>query len=181
MSDRVQNLMRLALFGFAVLVGLLCPGCQEQQPVVQPASIDNRLIHAALDSQIEAAIVVQHTLYPYHFANGTARLNELGLSDLAVLTRHAEDNSSVNVRKGDAGDELYKARVQTVADAIAKADAKGMSVAADQMPGGDGMSSDRAARLLEQAASPPTGGQAAPPSSGQPTPPSPNNGQGAGK
>ncbi len=149
MNQQMRKLMRLALLGFALLTGLMCPGCQEPPPA--PASIDGRLIQAAQDTQIEAAVVAQHTLYPYHFASGSATLNALGQADLATLARHADQNPCVNLSRGTASDELYKARVETVAAAIARSGAGGLSLAVEQMPGGEGQSSVRAVELLERA------------------------------
>lgn len=101
---------------------------------------------------IEAAIVSQHTLYPYHFVRNGADLNELGERDLGVLARHYADHPGrLNLRRADTSPELYDARLETVRAQLADAgvDLDRVRIA-DHAPGGDGMSSDRVLVILEE-------------------------------
>ena len=40
------------------------------------------------DAAIENAIIAQQAMFPYHFVEGGAQLNELGQRDLAILAEH---------------------------------------------------------------------------------------------
>lgn len=102
-------------------------------------------------ASIERAIISQHTLYPYHFIAGTAKLNELGRRDLMVLVRHFEQASGeLNLARGDAADTLYKARSEALAEELRSA-----GIAKDRVrvtagsPGGDGISGSRLVKILE--------------------------------
>ncbi len=101
---------------------------------------------------IEAAIVSQHTLYPYHFVRNSAELNELGERDLNVLARHYSDHPGrLNLRRADTVADLYDARLETVRARLAD---RGVDLdrvrIADHAPGGDGMSSDRVLLILDE-------------------------------
>jgi len=132
--------------------------CEESQTAVQPP-LDEHLINSELvstynDMAIQNAIISQQTLYPYHFVNNSAELNELGRRDLAVLAKHlAENPGRLNVRKDSICLELYESRVANVLDQLAQVgvDTNRIKVE-DAMPGGAGMSSETVISILEEAA-----------------------------
>jgi hypothetical protein len=100
----------------AVLLCILATGCE--QPVEQGPDkhlINSRLINSYNDTQIENAIISQHTLYPYHFVQNGAELNELGQRDLAVLAGHfMKYPGRLNIRRQNIPVQLYEARVNLV-------------------------------------------------------------------
>lgn len=106
---------------------------------------------AIQNASLNNAIIAQHTLYPYHFENGSAKLNDLGLRDLNVLCDHfAKATGDLNVRRGTASPSLYEARVKTVLDRLAEVGVQSGSVTVkDGLPGGDGISSERVIVILQ--------------------------------
>ena len=117
---------------------------------------DDRAVNTALicsynDIAINNAILVQHTLYPYHFVTDAPVLNELGVHDLKVLAEHYRDHPGpLTVRQGDVPQELYEARMASVRQALVEA-----GVAAERITigegavGGDGATADRVLTVLE--------------------------------
>ena len=138
----------------AVLFCVLTFGCQEEAA----ENPDNHLINSQLvntynDIAIQNAIVSQHTLFPYHFVENGAELNELGQKDLAVLTNHFMRYSGhLNIRKQNTPGDLYNARVNMVRERLQQAGIamKRISIS-DGMPGGSGMTSERVLVILEKA------------------------------
>jgi hypothetical protein len=104
------------------------------------------------NASLNNAIVSQHTLYPYHFVNGSAELNELGARDLCVLTDHfLKAGGDLNVHRGEAAQALYEGRVKTVLERLSSAGVKSDAVAVkDGLPGGDGISSERVIVILKE-------------------------------
>ena len=92
----------------------------------------------------EAAIIRQHTIYPYHFVPHSAELNGLGMREVDVLARHrVRYPGPVNLRHGDESEELYETRIQTLFDRFASAGLPRESIRiADGLPGGEGASSE---------------------------------------
>ena len=138
--------------GICLVCGLIA-GCQNgSSEVVTNTRLDAALVKTLNNIGVENAILAQHTLYPYHFVAGAECLNELGMRDLAVLTRHFASYPGVlNVRRDQASDELYEARVTYVVNRLKEA---GVNVdnmhMADGMPGGSGMSSERVVTILQK-------------------------------
>jgi hypothetical protein len=101
-------------------------------------------------ASLNAAIVTQATLYPYHFMTGTATLNELGRRDIGVLAAHFHDHvGTLNVHRAGTAQALYDQRIATVRAALAAAGIAPDQIAlADATPGGDGMESDRVLHIL---------------------------------
>src|SRR3954451_3352814 len=61
---------------------------------------DIQIVDAVRDSGVKAAIISQHTLYPYHFDEGGEMLNSLGERDLAVLAAHLRTHpGQINIPK----------------------------------------------------------------------------------
>jgi len=136
----------------AVLFCILTLGC-EQSAKQGPDQhlVNSRLINSYNDTAIENAIVSQHTLFPYHFVQNGAELNELGQQDLAVLAGHfMKHPGSLNIRRHDTTAELYEARVNTVRERLRQAgiNVERMSIS-DGMPGGSGMASEKVLTILE--------------------------------
>jgi hypothetical protein len=111
---------------------------------------------AIRNASLNNAIITQHTLYPYHFAAGSAELNDLGTRDLHVLAEHfkkaqAGSPGELNVRRGNASESLYEARVKAVLESLtAHGVETGMVAVKDGLPGGDGMSSERVIVILKE-------------------------------
>src|SRR5436190_13611283 len=75
------------------------------------------------DESISNAIITQHTLYPYHFVNGSAELNKLGERDVKVLAGHlVRTPGDISLRRGAEAQGLYDARVASVTKALTRYD-----------------------------------------------------------
>jgi hypothetical protein len=127
-----------------ILLGLLA-ACEAP---VYPANGTGDLLLAA---SLQRAIVVQSTLFPYHFVPGSAELNELGQRDLAVLARHFQGHAgALSVRRGDATPELEDARIKAVLTALVAAGVGKDKVSVrDGLPGGEGLASARVIEILK--------------------------------
>ena len=139
---------------------ILLTGCSET--VVEPTDkplINSQAIKTYNDIALENAIISQHTLYPYHFVQNGADLNELGKRDLMVLVNHFVKNfGHLNIRKSDTSTELYEARVESVYEILQKAGLEMDKInISDDMPGGAGLASESILVILlredEQASS----------------------------
>ena len=104
------------------------------------------------NASLNNAIVSQHTLYAYHFANGSGVLNELGLRDLNVLVDHfLKAGGNLNVHRGEASPTLYDERVKTVLEHLAAAGVQSGAVSIqDGLPGGEGLASERVIVILKE-------------------------------
>ena len=109
------------------------------------------------DSAVENAIIVQHTLYPYHFIPNGASLNDLGEHDFRVLTEHFRNNpGDLNIRRGaEDSQTLYEARVRLITDRLNQSGIQ-IGPLADASPGGTGMPSEMALSIIVNGT---TGGQ----------------------
>ena len=110
-------------------------------------------------ASLQQAIVTQATLFPYHFATGTARLNELGRRDVALLAAHFREHAgTLNVRRAGTAQSLYDERLTAVRQALSAAGVAPAQIAlADAAAGGDGMDSGRVLHILTvEAATPST-------------------------
>lgn len=128
----------------AVLLGLLAACSAPEHPRYGTGDL-------LLAASLQRAIVVQSTLFPYHFVPDAAQLNELGERDLQVLARHFQSHSgSLSVRRGDAGDALAEARLRAVVEALANAGvARDHVLVRDGLPGGDGVASARVIQIMK--------------------------------
>ena len=145
--------MKTQVLTVLLLSAALLAGCQHHrghgQPLPAPgAAGDTWLVQERQTAFIDAGIIAQHTLYPYHFVADGAKLNELGQRDLAVLAAHFRANpGQLNVAQGDTDKGIYDQRLRTVSTALASAGVDSSRIRiADDLPGGPGVSSDR---LLE--------------------------------
>lgn len=146
--------MKLSMITIMVLFCISMIGCQES---VEESSdkhlINSQLINSYNDIAMQNAIVSEHTLYPYHFVNNGAELNELGQRDFAILTKHFTQHAGkLNIRRHNSPAELYEARVKLVREGLQQAgiDMERISIS-DDMPGGAGMTSERILVILEKA------------------------------
>lgn len=108
-------------------------------------------LDAVRGAALHRALIVQSTLFPYHFETGAASLNELGERDLAVLAEHLRLHpGGLSVRRGGASDDLYSARVEAVVAALVKDGvSRDMVAVSDGYPGGPGISANRLVVILE--------------------------------
>lgn len=107
--------------------------------------INTWLVETVADVGVRDAIVRQHTLFAYQFEPNSPNLNELGRHDLDVLAdAYRQNPGPLSIRRGDATPALYKARVESVNDALRQAGVDVSRVKVVDAPaGGDGMASDR--------------------------------------
>ena len=144
-----------ALFFLLAVCVFVMGGCREeaQKPAgPDPRQVNVELMNAFNDIAMRNAIIAQHTLYPYHFVNNSANLNELGQRDLDVLAAHfAENPGQLNIRAGGVDAGLYSSRIDTVRDRLAAGGIDmGCVSISDGMPGGDGMISERVLLILKK-------------------------------
>lgn len=146
--------MKLSTMIMTLLFCILVIGCQENmQENSNNHMINSQLINTYNDIAIQNAIVSQHTLFPYHFVENGAELNELGQKDLAALISHfIKHPGHLNIRKHNTPRDLYNARVNLVRKRLQQA---GIAIerisVTDGMPGGSGMTSERVLVILERA------------------------------
>jgi len=155
----------LAMLLAGVILAAMC-GCE---PADNPkrdgvAKIDKWLVNSFSDAAINNAIIRQHTLFPYHFTPDSPELNELGRRDLGVLAAHYREHpGKLNIRRGDVSNELYDARVKAVGEMLAEANAQTQRIQIrDELPGGDGMVSEKVVIILLREREGTSGSPAAP-------------------
>ena len=118
----------------------------------QKAAANEWTINTVSDAAITSALIRQHTLFPYHFNPGLETLNELGERDLASLAAHYRARpGELGVRRGDAPEDLYTARLAVVSKHLQDAgvDTARLKII-DAPPGGPGLGSDRVVKILLQ-------------------------------
>lgn len=163
-----------ALFTLTALAG-----CQKADPDFKPrgpVNLSHRDMNEAMINTYnqraqDDAIIRQHTIYPYHFVNNSAELNPLGRREVFVLSHHFRNYPGpLNLHQGEAPATLYQARIKTVMDSMVEAgvDSKRL-VITDEMPGGDGLSSDQVVIVLERMKSSQLSGASAPEAASTPS------------
>lgn len=137
------------------MIGLSClllVGCSEtMQEAPDKGWINAELVTSLHDIQTKNAVMRQHVLFPYHFIDNGAELNELGQRDLAILAEHfVEHPGLLTLRQSDTPPNLYASRVHMIVHKLREAgiDTERIQVS-DGMPGGRGMASDRVLTILE--------------------------------
>jgi len=130
----------------------LVAGCEEYSQKETRKDLDIELIKAINNIGLENAIVVQHTLYPYHFVANGDGLNDLGRRDFGVLASHYKEHPGpLTIRQGDAPAELYERRVAHVSQRLQQAGVEVSRVGlSDGMPGGTGMPSGRVVLIIRE-------------------------------
>ncbi len=108
----------------------------------EASSMNKWMVESYLRRQEENALTRQHTIYPYHFIEGSAQFNDLGHRDIAVLAGHIKKypGMMINVRHRGQTGQLMEARVDAIKAAMTEA---GLTVdlVSDGTPGGEGMAS----------------------------------------
>jgi hypothetical protein len=139
MKTSLITALCLALTGCSTLYGT--------EPWGANAPTAGELIRGA---SIDKALLVQRTLYPYHFVLDGSELNALGERDLMVLAAHFRKSpGQLRVHRGDAPPALHEARMRAVMAALAAdgVDAAQMKLS-EGFPGGDGLPSERVIVIL---------------------------------
>ena len=131
---------------------VLC-ACGCEGPVSGPERyrhMNTNIVGTYNDIALENAIIAQHTLYGYHFIDGSAELNQLGNRDLTVLANHSKRSPTELCIQRGTSDELYQERVNSVLDFLRKnsVDTNAITISS-RLPGGDGVSAYRAIAILE--------------------------------
>lgn len=146
--------MKLSMMIVTVSICVLAIGCQEDMAKGPDNHIVNKqLISTYNDIAVQNAIVSQHTLFPYHFVENGAELNELGQKDLAALTSHfIKYPGHLNIRRHNTAEDIYDARVNMVRERLQEAGIAMERISiSDDMPGGSGITSERVLVILEKA------------------------------
>jgi len=142
----------------AAAVALLATACSSNPgPAAQDDPLADRRADLASvditrDTGIRNAILEQHTIYPYHFETGTALLNSLGERDLAVLADSFRQagRGEISLRRGDASDELYAARTDSIKTALTRLGLTADNVKIDDAAaGGEGALGNDVAQILK--------------------------------
>jgi hypothetical protein len=137
-----------------ILFCILVIGCEENvEKSPDKQQVNTWLVNSYNNTAIENAIISQHTVFPYHFVNNAAQLNELGKRDVAILAGHfMKYAGDLNIRRHNTPADLYEARVNAVVERLQEAgvDIERINIA-DGMPGGSGMASEKVLIILEQA------------------------------
>jgi hypothetical protein len=140
---------------------LLAAGCSSGPKPTEPSTIarlpEERTLNAdivemSLSQQVRDGAAEGRTIYPHHFVNGGAELNLIGERQVeALLPQSASDKTEINVLRGDASDDLYRARVETLRKRFLDAGFDQDRIAfVDKLPSGDGISSERVLQIAAQ-------------------------------
>ncbi len=92
---------------------------QHAREARQSEITDIQIVNAVRNSGVKAAILSQHTLFPYHFQTDGDMLNELGERDLAVLAFHLRTHAGqINIPRDGVDAAIYDARVRSVRESL---------------------------------------------------------------
>ncbi|MHC4637533.1 MAG: hypothetical protein ACYTBV_08530 [Planctomycetota bacterium] len=144
--------MKFYMISAILFVSFLMAGCNENMANGPDRHmINSELVNSYNNIAVHNAVITQHTLFPYHFVKNGADLNELGSSDLKVLTGHfLKYPGRLNIRRGDTPENLYQARTDLVLEKMLEAGLESDKVRiSDDMPGGPGMYSEKILTILE--------------------------------
>ncbi len=143
----------------------------EPPPEVDRVRLDDHLLAPSdrdfarepFDDQARSGVVRQRTLFEHQFVPGSASLTALGARDVRWLAEAMRtDGGTIAVRRGQAGDALYRSRLEAVRRALSAGGIVGDRIAlSDGLAGGAGVDSGEAlmirARIRELPMSVPTG------------------------
>lgn len=154
-----MRIKRVVLLVAAGLVLLTTAACEKSaKPRLKDSrELDEWFVTTGREAGVRQAIIVQHTLYDYHFVPDSAHLNDLGYHDLGVLSEHfAQYPGELNVRPGSASAALYQERLATVRDELVRGgvDAGRVALTAG-LPGGPGLPGQRILFVMERRADQP--------------------------
>lgn len=135
--------------------------CTPRPPAeVDRVRVDDQLLEPAdrefatqpFEDQVRAGVLRQRTIFDYQFAPGSASLTTLGSRDLGYLAEAMRlDGGTISVRRGQADDRLYAARIDSVRRALALRGIGQERVAlTDGLAGGRGVESGDALIIREQ-------------------------------
>ena len=135
--------------------------CTPKPPAeVDRVRIDNHLLEPAdrqfatqpFEDQVRTGVVRQRTIFDYQFAPGSASLTTLGSRDLGYLAEAMRvDGGTIAVRRGQADDRLYAARLESVRRALSlRGIGRDRVALVDGLAGGNGVESGEALIIREQ-------------------------------
>lgn len=135
------------------VVCVLGMGCETATPRTRGKTqkVNEALVSHYSDAAVENAIVSQATLYPYCYVKASPDLNALGEYHLKVLTEYYLEHPGVlHIRRGNAEQQLYNERVDTVTSTLEEAgvDLSAMHIDAE-LPDGRGAPSEEAVKARE--------------------------------
>lgn len=118
--------------------------------LLEPA--DRQFATQPFDDQVRAGVVRQRALFEHHFVPGSASLTSLGTRDVGFLADAMRvDGGVIAVRRGQADDRLYRARLDAVRRALsARGIGRDRIALEDGLPGGPGIESFEALVIREQ-------------------------------
>jgi len=141
-----------ALPAFLMLFPILLAGCAPTKNWSQQRQEEAAKVEAYTEQAAANAVIAEFTIYPHHFVNGAAILNDLGKRDLAIMADHLKlVPGTLNLRRRDAPEPLYMQRQEAVADFLRQHDVNMANVTiTDNMPGGEGMASERVIAITKE-------------------------------
>ncbi|MGB7159406.1 MAG: hypothetical protein WBD40_15165 [Tepidisphaeraceae bacterium] len=146
----------------AAAVAALAAGCasgpeRQEQPdtiahIPPERTLNADIVEMSLSQQVRDGAAIGRTIYPHHFVIGGAELNLIGERQLdALLPREADRKVEINVLRGDTPEDLYHARLDVLRKrSLAVGHAADRIAFVDELPDGDGISSERVLRLAAQ-------------------------------
>jgi hypothetical protein len=140
---------------------MVATACTPKPPAeVDRVRIDDHLLEPAdrqfatqpFDDQRRAGVVRQRTIFDYQFVPGSASLTPLGARDLGYLAEAMRtDGGTIAVRRGQADERLYVARLEAVRRTLALRGIGPDRIAlSDGLAGGAGVESGEALIIREQ-------------------------------
>jgi len=154
MKTVTRNVLHVAALAAALSIVGPAGGCAHKKNTTKPAKTakakqmkspevtDIQIVDAVRDSGVKAAIIAQHTLFPYHFETDGDMLNALGERDLAVLSAHLRVHpGQINIPRGNLDAKMYDARVAHVNEALHAAGVNADNVKIVDAMGGTNMMS----------------------------------------
>lgn len=141
----------------AAMLAAMTTGCANQHHELSGVEWNDQarrdtnawLLRTYQGQQIENAVTRQHTIWSHHFVQGTTSLTPRAERDLGILRDHylRHDGGVLTVRRGEAGDELFEARLATLEDWLEGEGVRLASVTVEHdLYTGDGKRSTRAAQ-----------------------------------
>ena len=145
----------------ALLVSALAaPGCSSQ-PKPEPDrrdlsddkqyELDQQLVRDPFNDQTRLGVIRQRSMGEEHFLPGSSSLSPLGRRDLTILAEALrDDGGSISVRRGQADDALYDARIAEVRRRLEATGIARARIVLNQAPaGGTGVATSAALLIRE--------------------------------
>ena len=138
----------------ALTLTAVLAGCDHKDPYVNENArlMDQAMMDTVRMQPIDQAVIAQRTLYPYHFVAGNDTLEGIGRHDLRIIVDHYRDQGvPLNVNRGEASEQIYDARVRTVAKFIADCGVPDNRIQIVQgRPGGPGLPGAWVVKILSK-------------------------------